>query len=91
MGITFAIYPLRSAPPNQHRAAGRFLFHGTVRENILFGDRSATDEDIIAAAKVANADDFIQALPQGYDTLIGERGVNCPVVKSSAYRLRGRY
>jgi ATP-binding cassette, subfamily B, bacterial len=52
-----------------------FLFHGTVRENILFGDMSASDEDIIAAAKVANADDFIQALPQGYDTLIGERGV----------------
>jgi ATP-binding cassette, subfamily B, bacterial len=52
-----------------------FLFHGTVRENILFGDMSASDEDMIAAAKVANADEFIQALPQGYDTLIGERGV----------------
>lgn len=52
-----------------------FLFHGTVRENLLFGNPNATDEDIIEAARVANAHDFIQALPEGYDTLIGERGV----------------
>ncbi|QAA76754.1 MAG: Efflux ABC transporter, permease/ATP-binding protein [Candidatus Bipolaricaulis sibiricus] len=52
-----------------------FLFHGTVRENILFGRPDATDEQLIAAARVANAHGFICELPQGYDTLIGERGV----------------
>lgn len=52
-----------------------FLFHGSVRENILFGRPSASDEDMLAAAKVANAHDFIMALPDGYDTLIGERGI----------------
>jgi ATP-binding cassette subfamily B protein/subfamily B ATP-binding cassette protein MsbA len=52
-----------------------FLFHGTVRENILFGRPDATEGDLIAAAKVANAHDFIMALSDGYDTLIGERGV----------------
>ncbi len=52
-----------------------FLFHGTARENILFGREDATAEEIIEAAKVANAHDFIMALPKGYDTMIGERGV----------------
>jgi ATP-binding cassette subfamily B protein/subfamily B ATP-binding cassette protein MsbA len=52
-----------------------FLFHGTVRENILFGNPSAPDEAIIEAAQVANAHEFITALPNGYDTIIGERGV----------------
>jgi len=52
-----------------------FLFHGSVRENILFGNPGASDEEIIAAAKVANAHDFIAALPEGYNTIIGERGV----------------
>jgi len=52
-----------------------FLFHGTVRENILFGNPKAGDEDIIHAAQVANAHDFIMALPDGYETMIGERGV----------------
>lgn len=52
-----------------------FLFYGTVRENILFGRPNATDEEMFAAAQVANADEFIRQLPEGYDTLIGERGV----------------
>ena len=52
-----------------------FLFHGTARENILFGRPDATDAEIIAAAKAANAHDFILQLPDGYDTLLGERGV----------------
>jgi ATP-binding cassette subfamily B protein/subfamily B ATP-binding cassette protein MsbA len=52
-----------------------FLFHGTVRDNILFGRPDAGDEAIVNAAKVANAHEFIMALPQGYDTIIGERGV----------------
>jgi ATP-binding cassette subfamily B protein len=52
-----------------------FLFYGTVRENILFGRPNATEADMIVAAQTANADDFIMQLPEGYDTLIGERGV----------------
>jgi ATP-binding cassette, subfamily B, bacterial len=52
-----------------------FLFHGNVRDNILFGRQDATEEEMIEAAKIANAHDFIMALPEGYDTLIGERGV----------------
>ena len=52
-----------------------FLFHGTVRENILFGNPNASEEEVIHAAQIANAHDFISALPDGYDTLIGERGV----------------
>jgi ATP-binding cassette subfamily B protein/subfamily B ATP-binding cassette protein MsbA len=52
-----------------------FLFHGTARENILFGRPGATEEEMIEAAKVANAHEFITELPDGYDTLIGERGV----------------
>jgi ATP-binding cassette subfamily B protein/subfamily B ATP-binding cassette protein MsbA len=52
-----------------------YLFYGSVRENILFGRPDATDEQVVAAAKVANAHEFIQALPNGYETLIGERGV----------------
>jgi ATP-binding cassette subfamily B protein len=52
-----------------------FLFHGSVRENILFGRPGATEQEVVAAARIANADGFISALPEGYDTLIGERGV----------------
>jgi ATP-binding cassette subfamily B protein len=51
-----------------------FLFHGSIRENIAYGKPSATDEDIIAAAKSANAHDFIMKMPDGYDTEVGERG-----------------
>ena len=52
-----------------------FLFHGSVRENIAFGREGASDAMILHAAKIANADEFIARLPEGYDTLIGERGV----------------
>ncbi|MER3405220.1 MAG: hypothetical protein C4289_08705, partial [Chloroflexota bacterium] len=52
-----------------------FLFHGTVRDNILFGRPDATEQEVIAAARAANAEEFIRQLPDGYDTLIGERGV----------------
>jgi len=52
-----------------------FLFHGTARENILFGKPDATEEEMIEAAKVANAHEFIQNLSDGYETIIGERGV----------------
>ncbi len=52
-----------------------FLFHGTVRENLLFGKPDASEEEMITAAKTANAHEFILQLQNGYDTLIGERGV----------------
>ena len=51
-----------------------FLFHGTVHENITYGTFDATDEQIVRAAKIAEAHDFITNLPQGYDTIVGERG-----------------
>jgi ATP-binding cassette subfamily B protein len=51
-----------------------FLFHGTVRDNVAYGRPDASMEEIIAAATVAEAHDFIEALPQGYDTTVGERG-----------------
>ena len=51
-----------------------YLFHDTIRNNILFGAPNATEEEMIAAAKAARCHDFIMALPDGYDTLIGERG-----------------
>ncbi|AWV34167.1 ABC transporter ATP-binding protein [Paenibacillus sp. FSL H7-0716] len=52
-----------------------FLFSGSVRENILFGNPNATEEEVISAAKAANAHDFIEQLPLGYETEVGERGV----------------
>lgn len=52
------------------------LFNGTVYDNILYGRLDATKEEIIEAAKAANAHDFIMELPQGYDTMLGDRGVN---------------
>ncbi|MFH7027601.1 MAG: ABC transporter ATP-binding protein [Heteroscytonema crispum UTEX LB 1556] len=51
-----------------------FLFHGTVAENIAYGSFDATDKEIIMAAKVAEAHEFIVRLPQGYETIVGERG-----------------
>lgn len=51
------------------------LFSDTVKQNILMGKPDATDEEVIAAAKAANAHDFIMSLPKGYDTQVGERGV----------------
>ena len=52
-----------------------YLFHGTARENILFGRESASEAEMYAAARIANAHEFIARLPDGYDTIIGERGV----------------
>ena len=52
------------------------LFTGTVRDNIAYGKLDATDEEIIAAAKLANADSFITRLPEGYDTMITGDGAN---------------
>ena len=52
-----------------------FLFSGSVRDNILFGNPNASEQEIISAAQAANAHDFIEQLPNGYDTEVGERGV----------------
>lgn len=53
-----------------------FLFSGTVRENIAYGNLEASDEEIIEAAKRANIHDYIMTLDKGYDTRVGERGIN---------------
>jgi len=52
-----------------------FLFSGTIRDNIAFGNPNASMEEIVEVAKTARIDDFIQSLPEGYETMIGERGV----------------
>lgn len=52
-----------------------FLFSATIEENILYGNPNATREDVIKAAKIAAAHDFIMEMPQGYDTIVGERGM----------------
>jgi ATP-binding cassette subfamily B protein len=52
-----------------------FLFSGTIRDNLAFGRPDATDEEVAAAAHAVGADEFIAALPDGYDTEVGERGI----------------
>src|SRR5690625_3844201 len=52
-----------------------FLFTGTLRENIAYGDLNATEEEIIEAARKAHMEEFINELPDGYDTQVGERGL----------------
>ncbi len=76
-GVDLRDYKLRAL----RRAIGivqqdSFLFSGTVRDNIKYGRPKATDEEVIAAARAANAHEFIMALPEGYDSILGERGVN---------------
>jgi subfamily B ATP-binding cassette protein MsbA len=51
------------------------LFYGTVRDNIAYGRPGASEEEIMEAARLANAHEFISVMPRGYDTLVGERGV----------------
>ena len=52
-----------------------FLFSATIEENIMYGNPNATKEDVIRAAKIADAHDFIMEMPQGYETIVGERGM----------------
>ena len=52
-----------------------YLFHGTVEENLRFGKPDASNEELASAARTANAHEFIMRLPQGYDTIVGERGI----------------
>ena len=58
------------------RSKSRFCSAGTIRDNIRYGRPEATDEEVIAAAKAAQAHDFITEFPDGYDTVLGQRGVN---------------
>jgi ATP-binding cassette subfamily B protein len=52
-----------------------FLFSGTIRDNIAFGNPAASNDEVVKAAKLAQIHDFIESLPEKYDTIIGERGV----------------
>ena len=52
-----------------------FLFHGTVRENLVYGRPDASDAEVVRAAELAEAHEFVQSLPRGYDTIVGERGI----------------
>ncbi|MDE5601519.1 MAG: ATP-binding cassette domain-containing protein, partial [Clostridia bacterium] len=52
-----------------------FLFNGTIKENIAYGNFEASDEEIISAAKAANIHEYVMSLPEGYETNVGERGV----------------
>lgn len=84
-GITIDGQPLESIPLAHLRSQiavvsqEPFLFNGTIRENILYGRLDATDAELIAAAETANAAEFIQRLPEGFDTRVGERGIRLSV------------
>jgi ATP-binding cassette subfamily B protein len=52
------------------------LFSGTIRDNIKYGNKEATEETVLNAAKAAQAHEFIKSFPNGYDTILGQRGVN---------------
>ncbi|XMB73134.1 ABC transporter ATP-binding protein [Mycoplasmatota bacterium WC30] len=69
----YDIYSLRRAIGHVQQEV--FIFYGTIKDNILYGDPDASDEDIVAAAKNANIHEFIESLPEGYMTYTGEKGV----------------
>lgn len=83
--ITVDGQPLESIPLGHLRSQiavvsqEPFLFNGTIRENILYGRLDATESQLIAAAEMANAADFIRRLPDGFDTRVGERGIRLSV------------
>ena len=69
----YDVYSLRRAIG--HVQQDVFIFYGTLRDNILYGNPEATDEEIMDAARKANIHEFIAGLPEGYDTYTGEKGV----------------
>ncbi|WP_350343142.1 ABC transporter ATP-binding protein [Proteinivorax tanatarense] len=73
MGHDYSIDSLRSLMA--YVPQDPYLFNGTVKENISYGKKDASDCEIFAAAKAANAHDFISSLENGYDTMVGERGI----------------
>ena len=68
-----------------------FMFGASVADNIAYGGPGATREAVVAAAKRAAADHFVSDLPQGYDTPLGERGVDALGRGASAHRYRPRH
>lgn len=64
------------------------LFTDTVMENIRYGNKYATDEEVVAAAKLAHADDFIRRLPDGYNTILTSDGQIFRKVNASSYLSR---
>lgn len=66
------------------------MFTGTIRDNIRYGKLDATDEEIYAAAKLAHADQFIQMLPKGYDTMLSGDGEELSQGRDSFCPLRGQ-
>jgi len=67
-----------------------FLFSDTIRANISYGRPDATQEQIVAAARAAEADEFITSLPDGYDTVIGEQGLTLSGGQRQRCRWPGR-
>ncbi len=67
-----------------------FLFHGTIRENIAFGKPGASEEEIVAAAKAANAHEFIMGFPPATTRRSANTARNCPAASASASRSRAR-
>ena len=66
------------------------LFSGTIKDNLRWGDENATDEEIRHACQLAQADDFIQTFPKGYDTYIEQGARMSPAARSSASASRVR-
>lgn len=67
------------------------LFNNTVMENSRVGRKDATDEDVMAAAKAAHCHEFIEKLPQGYQTVIGENGSPFPAANACVFPLPTRF
>lgn len=67
------------------------IFSENALENIRYGKENASDEEVIEASKLASVDEFIIKLPDGYQTYLGDRGVDCRAVKNNASRLQGLY
>ena len=63
------------------------MFTGTIRDNISYGNRNASEQEIMEAAKKANIHEFIMSLPDGYDTYVGERGTRLSGGQNKEYPL----
>src|SRR5207253_11459470 len=78
-GIDIRSFPVREYRQNVGIVLqDPFLFYGTIAENIAYGKPGATREEVIASARAARAHEFILRLPNGYDSLVGERGQSLP-------------
>ena len=83
--------PLRRGGPTSAMSQDAVLLNDTLESNISFYDPSVTREGVIKAAKLANVHDFIEGLPQGYDTHIGDRGILLPAANASGWRSRASW